>query len=172
MVDRRLLTALVAIAFAGSSGCLGVHVGPIEGTVVDAETGRGIAGVEVFRTYQTDPPQVIGEPSGHRFTPDWTTSGEGGRFEFRGRWILDWQVEGEPAFTWVHPDYGWEHDVRAPLDREERIEIRASRMPERIRHLRETRNPIRGLDEACSRVEGDSAYSHCMSIAYRRERSS
>lgn len=171
MVSSRLLILSVACILTSSScGCVGIHIRPVAGRVVDAETGAGISGVEIFRTYGTDPPQVLGEYSGHRFTPDWTRSGPGGEFSFAGKWLLEWTIREPPSFTWIHPEYGWEHDVRPEPSARDGNKIVARRDQSRVNHLRETHDPIGGLDDACSRVEGDDAYSHCLAVAYGVEK--
>jgi hypothetical protein len=166
MPNLRLLMRRATLALTPLwAACVSVHIGPVSGRVVDAQSGEGIGGVEIFRTYDTRPIQMMGEVSGHRFTSDWTTSDKGGEFNFPSKWLVEWPIDGPPSFTWVHRDYGWEQDVWPPSDGG-RLEIRVKRSLDKVRAMRGTTRPVRGLDDACTAVEGGAAYAHCLQVAY------
>jgi hypothetical protein len=172
VVDRRLLTAFVAVALAGSSGCLGVHVGRVAGRVVDAETGKGIPGAELFRTYPLTQVQVIGEVGGRSgFTPDWTTSGANGEFEFPSRWVFQTgKIDHSPLIDWIHEDYGWGFVDIEKLDRS-RLTIPIDRDAIRVEYLAALRQDItRGL-LPCDNVR-DDAHGHCTSLVDALRRAS
>jgi hypothetical protein len=160
MVDPRLLTRVLACALAAAlSGCIGVHIGPVAGRVVDEATGKGVPGVEMFRTYPLTQIQVMGEVGGRGgFTPDWSTSGPAGEFSFPGRWVFEvGAIDHSPLISWIHRDFGWAFIDTEKLD-VRRLVIRLRVDHRRVEDLRDQRRL--GSDEACNVVD-DEAYQHC-----------
>ncbi len=166
MVNPRLLSTALAIASTFAlTGCLGIHVSPVMGRVVDDRTGEGVAGAEIFRTYgTTNYLQVMGEPSGHSFTPDWTTTSADGTFSFPGKWVLEFGVIDEPPLMpWIHRDYGWGSLVvseRTPQP----YEIRADHDDEEVAYLKSpTRLPPY---EPCDAVSSEEAFARCETVVH------
>jgi hypothetical protein len=141
----------------------------LEGRVVDAETGAGLAGAEVFRTYDSRSRlAVMGEPSGDTIEGGWTTTDSQGRFEFKeefrrligGAVIND--LERTPFLLWIHPDYGWGfpelgYNARAP------VEMRAKRDSQQISHFGNWKRRGSG---PCTGFASDEALDRCYFIAY------
>jgi hypothetical protein len=167
---RRLLIA-AAVAALGTclSGCLGLHVGRVAGRVIDAETGRGVSGVEIFRAYDLRPPQIMGEPSGQSFSPDWTTSGPNGEFELPSRWIFKpWRLDQSSLqLTWIHKDFGWGVE-RPGIHGVANLLVRVSPTQRQLDYLRGAIYFSSGAP--CDYVR-DDAYRHCESwVATLRQR--
>ncbi|HEU4431619.1 MAG TPA: hypothetical protein VFT98_22865, partial [Myxococcota bacterium] len=160
MVDRRLLVAVAAFVLSGLSGCLGLHIGSVSGRLVDSSTGIGVAGAEIFRTYPLTQLQVIGEVGGRSgFTPDWTTSGADGEFEFPDRWVFQTgRVDHSPLVSWIHKDFGWGFVDTEKLE-PTNLRIRLSRDERRVAFLRDGTGGF-AYDEPCQTLDGES-YRHC-----------
>ena len=135
------------------------------GRVVDDETGRGVAGAELFRSYGLTPIQIIGEVGGKRdFTADWTTSGPNGEFEFPSRWVLEpGRIDHSPLIDWIHKDYGWNFVHTRKLDKS-KIRIRIRPDAEKARFLSEQWWLVRRFSEYEPCDGTREGHSHCKSF--------
>lgn len=171
MADRGLLRSfpVVCMALLLQTGCQ--HYAPrVAGRVVDAESGVGIGGVEVFRTVSVVDRFALltGSPvfdiGGEGIS--WATTASDGSFEIPaaplGVGKLRWKLEHTPTFTWVHRDYGWGLLAVAKADLD-RVGIRIERDPEKVEKMANTRK-LYGWGP-CDFREIEAA-DHCCDVAF------
>jgi hypothetical protein len=136
--------------------------------VIDAKTGQGVAGAEVFRSYgATDALAFFGEPGSRNQTPDWVTTGPDGGFSFRGRWLW-WGglyvLDSTPYIEWVHPEYGFGGFSKRKIEDYQRIIIKIERDERHIQHMRDWRANSGG-SYPCS-LSSREANERCRVVAY------
>ena len=147
------------------------HQAPrVAGRVVDAQSGEGIEGVEVFRTVVCiDRLAILTGTATHNFSGEgrsWATTASDGSFEIPPTPLpagkLRARMKPKAFVRWVHRDYGWGYlsVKKGDLDR---VEIRAERDPEKLEKMR---NPRELHDWGpCSFREAEPAH-HCCEIAF------
>jgi hypothetical protein len=143
----------------------------VAGRLVDAETGEGIGGAEIFRTYDSrDRLAVMGEPSGTGIDGGWTTTDAEGRFEFKSEWrrivggVALNAVDSMPWILWIHRDYGWGSPEIGTKD-PDHVEIKVNRDEREIRHLQDWRLPP-VIGSPCSGFGSREAKLRCRLVAY------
>jgi hypothetical protein len=103
--------ALLACAALALFGCGPSLLPPVRGRLVSVETGQGISGAMLFRSYSlTNYLAVMGEPAGLNVTLDSAMTDASGHFRFSGRlrWFGPGLFADSSAYVqWVHPDWGW-----------------------------------------------------------------
>lgn len=166
---RLLILALLCLASTMSFGCVGTSVGPIAGRVVDARTGQGVPGAEVFRSYgATNALAFSGEPSGNTYTPDWVASAPDGTFSFPGRWLWlggFYVIDSTPYIEWIHPQYGWGGLSKRKIEDSRRIRLEIDRNEQQVRHLADPRVPSGGVSDPCS-LPTREASDRCRLVGY------
>lgn len=98
----------IASLLACTTGCaIGPVYGPrIEGKVVEKDTGKPVAGAEVFAAYEVNSPSGV-----HYIDWRWATTEEDGSFAIPGHiWVIlgppGGRTESYPVFRVIHREYG------------------------------------------------------------------
>jgi hypothetical protein len=171
MADPGLLKSLpvVCMALLLQTGCQ--HYAPrVAGRVVDAESGVGIEGVEVFRSVTViDRLAILIGKATYDFSGEgrsWATTASDGSFEIPATPLavgrLRARMEPEAFLTWVHREYGWGYLNVRKADFGH-VEIRVERDPEKLDFMahhypKASRGP-------CSFREAEPS-DHCCEIAF------